>query len=176
MRRMTNATELHRAVRAPYQKGDPLPRLDVVRGLLDAGAEVNAVDDAGYTPLMRAVMLNEGETQATEACLAVLRLLLERGARVSTGADVALWVHSPVAHYTALLEGGARVDVVDERGRTPLHGAASGGRPAHAALLLARGVDVNAIDGLGRTALGTALDERASRGSRPIIAAARSPS
>jgi hypothetical protein len=160
MRRMTNETELHRAVRAPYQKGDPLPRLEVVRGLLDAGAEVNAVDDVGYTPLMRAVMLNEGEAQAAEACLAVLRLLLERGARVPAGTDGAHWIHSPVEHYAALLEGGARVDGVDWRGRTPLHAAASSGRPAHAALLLARGVEVNAIDGLGRTALGTALEER----------------
>lgn len=160
MRGMTNAMELHQAARAPYQKEDPLPRIELVRALLDAGADVNAVDGAGYTPLMRAVMLNEGEPQATEVCLAVQRLLLERGARVPADAAAAHWVHSPVSHYAALLEGGARVDMLDERGRTPLHGAASSGRLAHAELLLARGVDVNAIDGLGRTALGTALEER----------------
>ena len=65
-----------------------------------------------------------------------------------------------------LLEGGARVDDRDVRGRTALMIAAEGGHAEIAALLLARGADPSLMDNAGRRAadlaVPSALRERLS--------------
>ena len=50
----------------------------------------------------------------------------------------------------ALLRAGARMDVVDSRGRTPLAAAAASGHTDMVRLLVARGADVLAPDIQGR--------------------------
>ena len=107
----------------------------------DSGADVNAVDLVGRTPLHHAVMHGRE---------AVARLLLANGADVNavemqTG-------RTPLFYATSremidiLLTCTANISARDTKGRTPLHKAAEDGRVDVAQSLIAMGVDVNARD------------------------------
>jgi ankyrin repeat protein len=64
-----------------------------------------------------------------------------------------------------LLELGARPDVTDDTGRTPLHWAVEANCPDALLELLSVHPDVNAPDALGRTALHVAVE----RNAQPLI-------
>jgi len=113
-------------------------RADLVPLLLEAGAEVNARNVRGVTPLHRAVERPE-----------LVDLLLRNGADVnSTDRLGRTPLHyaaatSPRAVIDALLRAGARVEAADNVGRTPLHEAARWGHEECVQQLLAKGADVN---------------------------------
>jgi len=69
----------------PHQRAATRGHTEIVARLLDAGADVNAVDRSGITPLMRAAQ--NGRVEMVE-------LLLARGAKVN---------HTNVAGYTAIM-------------------------------------------------------------------------
>ncbi|MFF9573013.1 ankyrin repeat domain-containing protein [Streptomyces sp. NPDC014685] len=157
-------TSLHRAVKAPYSADDPLPSLEVIRALLECGADVHAVDNRGVTPAVWAVALNDSVPAAwVERSVEVLALLVEHGARLdgpsgfTTGGSFAH--HSCVAAplYAFLLDHGAPIATVDNRGDTPLHATVSSMRPGLVKLLVERGADTAAVNNLGQTPLGSAL-------------------
>jgi ankyrin repeat protein len=151
---------------------------EAVRLLVDAGADVNAVDAAGATPLIHA---------AANRNLAAVRLLIARGAnvnaRMSDGSfqkvkngPIALGHFTPLSSAAAfaspelirmLLDAGARVNVADVRGMTPLMLAVSTDRQNTEVvrLLLAKGSEVNAKSLAGETA----LDWANKIGSKPVI-------
>ena len=123
----------------------------VVSLLLEAGADVNALDRDRYSPLHRAAERNEDP--------AMIAVLVEAGADVnawSSGFHIDWgWDHTPLhlavgnanpAVTAALLEAGANVDALKGTGTgTPLHQAAGReSNPAVVALLIAAGADVNA--------------------------------
>ena len=91
--------------------------LDVVRLLLENGADVNAADISGNTALMRAS--ENGHTD-------VVRLLLEKGVDVNAvynHGETALMRASAWGHLDAvrlLLEKGADVNAVNDYGETAL--------------------------------------------------------
>lgn len=152
---------LHAAV---ARFGRPGRRVEVVRALLTAGAEVNAADADGETPLHRAV----GHVE-------LVRALVEAGADVNAGAAAGLTpLH--VAVYQGcdrslelLLNAGADIEApctvmnvvrgdgqmesVDCFGARPLALAADQGELGALKALLDRGADVNTRDDIGRTAL-----------------------
>ena len=145
-----NATIVRgRSVATPLHLAAAYGKWPAVAALLDAGADIDAIDDDGATPLGFALL--------TEPRLDTIALLLERGA--APNAPIKSWGGTPL-HITAdpavaalLIAYGADVNAPNEYGATPLHTARSAGIFA---LLLGSGADINAVDDSGATVLPTA--------------------
>ena len=127
--------------------------IDVVRELLERGAEDDARDHGLATPLHR-VWYGRITGDNTSA-LAVVRLLLEYNADGNAKSSMGRTsLHQVVAGkheiIDVLLEHGANVNARDNHLRTALHFA---DRSRNAEKLLIAGVDVDAVDGFSQTAL-----------------------
>lgn len=149
-------TPLHAAIMA-YDKAATPDWLECIRMLLAAGADPNARDDEGVSPLHRLVITQSRSEQCADV-LAAMQMLLEAGADVEL-ADKDGW--SPLisaACYNgaylvpALLRAGADVNVCDSLGRTALSHAA-GDSAAVVGMLVSSGADPNARDAWGHTPL-----------------------
>ncbi len=118
--------------------------------LLDAGADLNAINRAGLTPLASA---------CRAANWPLAKFLLERGARTQlAGAEPALVAAASLADDDAqgirlLLKHRAAINAVDARQRSALMTAAVEGHEEIARVLRAAGADVNLVDQHGSTAL-----------------------
>lgn len=122
---------------------------DSMRLLLDSGADPNAANRAGATPLMWCA----GD-------LTKVKLLLNRGARVDavskagrTPLQVAAYNDGAVETARLLIARGANVNARDKQGGTVLAAAAENNNTAFARLLIQHGADVNAADPAGFTPL-----------------------
>lgn len=138
---------------------------EIVKDLLDRGADVLATDRFGETALHRVADLRRADGGKAAR---VATLLIERGAPVDArNRDAVTPLHQAVrarnlAVVEVLLDHGADPNAADKRGSTPLHRASSstgaGGTggidPApFVELLLARGADPKQKDRRGRPAL-----------------------
>lgn len=125
---------------------------EVLELLLDAGADVNAVDAVGTTPLGWAVGLGKMEN---------VRCLLQAGADVNPNppATPPLIHASHLGMAAQLLAAGADVNRGTAAEGTPLIRAAARGNRELAELYLGLGADANARDGIGNTALHVARTE-----------------
>ena len=141
---------------------------------LAAGADVNARDRNGNTPLLFATEILGGGADESPASKdpAVVTLLLEAGAEVNAHNDVrstplhnAAWgrrvevatnradlVENPPI-VAALLAAGADVEARDNGGSTPLHHAAAIEGLETVAMLLEAGADIHARDNAGYSPL-----------------------
>ena len=150
-------------LRAASYKG----QIDVVRVLLDHGANVNTLDKKN-TPL-------------SSAChgghLEIMRLLLEHGADVDVGADsdngdLVLHLASKAGQAEAiqlLLRHNADVNAGGFLGWTPLHEASFGGHAVVVQLLLDHGADINALSMGHNAPLRLALDGRSLEVTRLLL-------
>jgi cytohesin len=127
-------TALHRA----------LSNLEAVRVLLDAGADPNLADWAGFTPLHNAA--EDGYPES-------IPLLLDHGAELEartkiddTPLSIAVLSDDAKA-LEQLLEAGANPDVENKRGETPLEIAATNGCLETVELLVEAGALIDRLDG-----------------------------
>ena len=147
-------TPLHSAMTDGYSDTDYSANPEVVRLLLGSGADVDAKNDTGSTPLHSAA----GHRQPATA-----QLLLAHGADATSRNDFGITpLHSAAGAavpmtVTLLLDQGADVNAADDKLRTPLHRAADSQLRSPSAetiaLLLDRGADINTADQAGDTPL-----------------------
>lgn len=159
---------------------------EIARLLIAQGADVNAEDMFGTTPLLAAVSGGHFETvemliahganvRATErntgqtalmrsiSNVKMARLLLDRGvdvnARNRTGRTALMECYDPEV-AALLLARGADVNAQDSQGNTPLFNAAHSFQTQLATLLLQHGAKVNVVNRQGETPLSTARNMR----------------
>ena len=125
-----------------------------VQELIDDGADVNGVDDAGKSPL-------HWVAKATPETIAVL---LEAGAEVNARDYLDrmpfhfISAASTPENVELLLEAGADVNAKTANDWTPLHGVAKFGIPENIIILLDAGADAAARTEMGETVLEFAGD------------------
>ena len=129
---------------------------DLVRFLVERGADVNAREASGVMPLHSLIFRGERD---------LVELVVARGAdvnaRLAQGQTPLLFAvqggFTGIADI--LLKNGADPEAGDLLGNTPLLLAASHGREDLVELFVSRGADVDAVNGRGTTPLDAALRE-----------------
>lgn len=130
-------------------------KVEEVKALLAAGADVNEVDEYGRTPLHKVTY----PTFKNPGHLKIAGLLLENGADANAkGQGDVTPLHMAEAEFVELLvKHGATLDVQDVNGQTALHHAAWLDRAEKVKLLLKAGADPTIKDKNGHTALDRAM-------------------
>eukprot|EP00041_Stephanoeca_diplocostata_P020785 m.472319 g.472319 ORF g.472319 m.472319 type:complete len:219 (-) comp21660_c1_seq4:827-1483(-) len=132
-------TALHIAVRYEHD--------DTAQMLLDKGANVNAINSDGTTPLH--IVFDQGATYESD----IVQMLLEKNAGVNTASEPSFRTPLHEAINTActeavelLLTNNANVNAVDSDGYTALHHAAGGSSDTNVQALLRSHADVLACE------------------------------
>lgn len=158
------------ALRAAAAAADNI--FEVIRYLVNAGANVNACDADGRTALYALAVDGRVDTAT---------LLLNAGADASiTDTEGRSPLHAAAWHghrdfVQLLLDHGVDCDISDKEGRTPLHSAAWQGHTNVVTLLIERGVRVNHVCLQGATALCVAAQEGHEGVVRALLRAGADP-
>jgi uncharacterized protein len=145
-------TKGEKVVKAMSQAAD-FGHTSVVKLLLENGAEVNAKDFSGYTPLARAVGSNKKET---------VLLLIDKGADMNNRDKFGMTplMRAVQAGHTdmvkLLIDKGADKDLKDNNGTTAIMWAVKERAPESLKALVDAKGDINAVDKDGKSALALA--------------------
>ncbi len=146
-------TPLHYAISGRWSKDHSIINL-----LLDSGADPNATDSWGRTPLHKCVFWSFYDREMAD-------ILLGRGAKIDAkddnGKTPLHW--TPFFHVPEfaefLLERGAGIETRDKAGETALHEAVRFGNEKLVRILLEKGANYNARSKRGKTPLAIASSE-----------------
>lgn len=134
-----------------------LGRIDMIDPLLKAGADVNAYDDRGFTPLILA---------AYNGQLATVEALINKGADAcrpdrdqGNTAQMGVAFKGEDGIAARLLKAGCDVNARNKAGQTALMMASLFNRQAQVDMLLAAGADRSIQDAAGRSASSVAADQ-----------------
>lgn len=133
----------------PIHRAAAQGHVEIIQDLLEAGADIEALDHDDETAYAKAVM--EGRAH-------VVSFFLKRGTSTENihgrGSSLA-WAarYKQIDVMNTLLEAGADIEATTEEGETVLHWAARWGSPKSVALLLDRGAAPDVPDRHGRTPL-----------------------
>jgi ankyrin repeat protein len=159
------------------EAGDGKGKVSIIRRLIEAGAEVHAVDGSRATPLHWAARSSSVDAVAVLLCAgARVNARDHQGATPLHHAAATEW--RPMAHSRAevaqlLLDHGAELAAVDRSGQTPLHRAASSGNTLLIRRLLQQGGNACAADEAGKTPRDLAKDGGFSMAVRLLAPADR---
>jgi ankyrin repeat protein/outer membrane biosynthesis protein TonB len=131
---------------------------EIMSLLLEAGANPQAQDQRGRTPLMSAVQSRNAE--AVRILVGTNVDVNARDQRQNTALVRAAGSFGDLVMVQTLISAGADVNAADKNGMTPLIWAARWGDPQRVEALVNAGADVNARDNTGKTA----MDYARSRG------------
>jgi len=125
-------------------------KIKAVKLLISKGADVNARDYLGSTPLHGTILWGSVD---------VIKLLLESGANPNLQDEFgSILLHEVIADdfpdiVKLFLDYGADVNMVDAYGQTPLHEAAWNDRKEMIDIIITKGADINMSDRNGDTPL-----------------------
>lgn len=143
----------------------------VVTLLIDKGADLEARDDEGFTPLLFAIERDRPEEPRRSVQNEVVRLLLARKANAAvkdedgnTAVHIAARQRNPDV-TKILLAAGLPADARNKDGATPLFLAAERGVLDNVRVLLDAGADVNAKENNGITVVAIAMN----RGNADVL-------
>jgi hypothetical protein len=154
-------------------------RVDLVKLLLEHGADVNARDNSFYTPLQGAC----SEAHSIQKAFELAQVLVQDGRADVNLTDAAgqtclIWeaAKGRTKLVKLLLEGGnAFVDAVDEVGRSALYYASEGNSIPVVEALLEAGANVNILNANDRTSLHVAVRRKHLKVAKTLLAYGANP-
>jgi uncharacterized protein len=132
-------------------------RTDMIAPLLEAGADINAYDPRGFTPLILAAY--DGHLDTVNALLDRKADACKPDAAQGNTAQMGVAFKGEDAIAARLLKAGCDVNARNHQGQTALMMAAMFDRKAQVNMLMAAGAEANLADATGRTAASVARDQ-----------------
>ena len=139
------------ALAGPVHDAASQGNVAAIEALLAGGAEIDARDPGGETPLIRAIL--EGHADVAELLIADGADVMARNERGLTPLHAAAYSGSAELTQLLLDHGAELEDTANVSGATPLMLAAEENHVAVAELLLVRGADLSIPDREGATPL-----------------------
>jgi ankyrin repeat protein len=141
-----------------------LGRIDMIDPLVKAGADINAYDDRGFTPVILAAY--NGQAATVDALIAKGANACRPDRDQGNTAQMGVAFKGEDAIAARLLKAGCDVNARNNAGQTALMMASLFNRTRQVEMLLAAGADRTIKDGAGRSASSVAADQ----GNAPMAA------